>query len=126
MNSFAQDRERAEAALPDAASQLFTASDAVAATEVTPAIEADWLKRPEAVVLATFAVLVVLWQFYLNLLDEASADVGLSGSELAQRLGVSYSTIQRRKRRQDFAQWSGNLDPDCLSWQYHNGRFSPQ
>lgn len=112
------------------ASQPFVVPDQeptiVTDVDVSPPLDPDWLKRPEAVVLATFAVLLVLWQFYLDLLDEASADEGLSGTELARRLGVSYSTIQRRKLRQDFAQWSSNLDPDRLSWQYENGRFSPQ
>ncbi len=124
MNSFTQNPERAE---ESESSQPFTAStDEAVITEVTPALDPDWLKRPEAVVLATFVVLIVLWQLYLDLLDEASADEGLSGIELARRLGVSYSTIQRRKRREDFAQWSSNLDPDRLSWEYQNGRFSPQ
>jgi hypothetical protein len=126
MNSFAQDYQRAE---DSESSQPFTAStDEAVATEVevTPTLDPDWLKRPEAVVLAAFVVLIVLWQLYTDLLDEASADEGLSGIELARRLGVSYSTIQRRKRREDFAQWSSNIDPDRLSWEYQNGRFSPQ
>ncbi|NEQ23592.1 MAG: winged helix-turn-helix domain-containing protein [Microcoleus sp. SIO2G3] len=126
MNSFAQDQEGAEAAIASQPLPALLERAIAAEVDHAPALDPDWLKRPEAVVLATFAVLLVLWQLYQELLDEAGADAGLSGIELARRLGVSYSTVQRRKLREDFAQWSRNLDPDRLSWTYKNRRFFPQ
>lgn len=89
------------------------------------AIDSDWLERPEALVLIVFASLFILWQVYLDLLEEADSE-GFSNRKLAQRLGVSYSTIIRRKEREDFSTWSQNLDPDGIAWVYADGKFVPQ
>lgn len=85
------------------------------------------LERPEAVALLTVALFLLLWQAYLDILDELDPpDPSLSGRKLARRLGVDSSTISRRKERVDFSQWSQSLDPDGIPWGYRdNGRFMP-
>jgi hypothetical protein len=85
----------------------------------------DWLKKPEAVVLVAFAFLVIIWQAYLDLSEAAGSEEFLSGKKLAERLGVSYSTVNRRKYQEDFGTWSRKLDPDSISWAYNKGRFLP-
>lgn len=97
----------------------------LALPDFSQAIGSDWLDRPEAVVLIVFASLVILWQVYLDLLEEADAD-SFSSKKLAQRLGVSFSTVSRRKTREDFSAWSQSLDPDGIAWVYREGRFVPQ
>lgn len=87
---------------------------------------AEWLQRPEAVIYVVFAVIVTLWQLYLDIVAAESADDPLSGRRLARRLGVNSSTISRRKERPDFVLWSQDLDPDGVGWRYENGFFVPQ
>lgn len=86
---------------------------------------AEWLNRPEALIFIIFAVLVTLWQFYIDLMDEETDGSALSGRTLARRLGVNSSTISRRKEREDFSQWTQDLDPDGIAWMYCEGRFVP-
>jgi hypothetical protein len=85
----------------------------------------DWLKKPEAVVLVAFAFLIIIWQAYLDLSEAAGSEEFLSGKKLAERLGVSYSTVNRRKYQEDFGTWSRKLDPDRIGWAYNKGRFLP-
>jgi hypothetical protein len=86
----------------------------------------DFLKRPEAVVLLLFVSVVMLWQLYLDLVEEnGDPNKSLSGRELAQRLGVNNSTISRKKDRDDFPEWSQDLDPDGIAWSYQAGVFVP-
>ncbi len=88
------------------------------------AVDADdnWMRRPEAAILVIFALLVGVWQLYLDL---AEGDGSLSGVKLSKRLGVSPSTISRRKRLANFPVWSQTIDPDGISWRYRSGRFLP-
>lgn len=86
----------------------------------------DWLQRPEAVILIIFASLFLLWDFYLDLVGEIDGDRPLSAQELSRRLGVTSSTISRRKERFNFSEWSQDLDPDGVAWIYQDGLFLPQ
>ncbi|NJN88502.1 MAG: hypothetical protein HC881_22210 [Leptolyngbyaceae cyanobacterium SL_7_1] len=92
----------------------------------TPASLPDWLQRPEAVVLIIFASLVLLWDLYLDLIGDVESDRPLSAQELSRRLGVTSSTISRRKERLNFTEWSQDLDPDGIGWSYRDGLFFPQ
>jgi hypothetical protein len=85
------------------------------------------LRRPEAVVLLLFVSMVILWQAYLDLTesDWEESDVALSSSALAKRLGVSRSTIYRRKNKADFSVWTQTLDPDGIAWMYVMPKFVP-
>ncbi|MGB7444665.1 MAG: hypothetical protein WA919_26660 [Coleofasciculaceae cyanobacterium] len=51
----------------------------------------------------------------------------LTQADLARRLGVSSSTIGKRKSKPDFRQWSIDKDPDSIPWRYDEKtkRFSP-
>lgn len=51
----------------------------------------------------------------------------LSGNQLAKRLGVSESTVRRRKDKPDFSEWSKSLDSDGIAWNYYQDsqQFSP-
>ncbi|MBD2461133.1 hypothetical protein H6G89_08765 [Oscillatoria sp. FACHB-1407] len=83
----------------------------------------DWLRRPEAIVLIIFVSVLMLWQMYLDLIDDIDIEKPVTGSELARRLGVNSSTISRRKERADFPAWSQDLDPDGIAWVYQDGMF---
>lgn len=85
------------------------------------------LRRPEAVVLLLFVSMLILWQAYLDLTesDWEESDVVLSSSALAKRLGVSRSTIYRRKNKADFSVWTQTLDPDSIAWMYVMPQFVP-
>ena len=61
---------------------------------------------------------------------------GITGAELAQRLGVDGGTISRQSKKGNFAEWSrlpqaektkGNKlpDPDGLSWERRGDRYFP-
>lgn len=84
------------------------------------------MRRPEVVVLLLFVLVLILWQTYLSIIEGAAPEGSLNGRELARRLAVSYSTISRRKHREDFSQWSQALDPDGITWVYTEGVFVPQ
>lgn len=43
---------------------------------------------------------------------------GISQRKLADRLNVDPETIARHKQKDDFEQWSSELDPDGLGWRY--------
>ncbi|MFM7424429.1 MAG: hypothetical protein ACKO7W_05445 [Elainella sp.] len=85
----------------------------------------DLLKRPEAVVLLIFAALFVLWDTYLDLLDEAGSTT-LSSRQLAQRLGTTAKILRLRKRQPDFSEWTRRLDPDGIAWIYQGGIYAPR
>lgn len=88
--------------------------------------ESPILRRPEAVVLILFVLVLILWQTYQAIIESAAPEGSLNGRELARRLSVSYSTISRRKNREDFCVWSQTLDPDGITWVYTDGVFVPQ
>lgn len=85
----------------------------------------SWLQKPEALVLVLFSVVFVLWQAYISLLDEVAPQGSLSNRALAERLGVSPTTLRQRRAAEDFPQWSQALDPDGISWAYQKGVFVP-
>ncbi len=85
----------------------------------------DLLKRPEAVVLLLFAALFVMWDTYLDLLDEAGSTT-LSSRQLAQRLGTTAKILRLRKRQPDFSEWTRRLDPDGIAWSYQGGIYAPR
>jgi hypothetical protein len=89
-------------------------------------VDSPILRKPEVVVLLLFVLVLILWQTYLSILEGAAPEGSLNGRELARRLSVSYSTISRRKHRDDFSQWSQALDPDGITWVYTEGVFVPQ
>jgi hypothetical protein len=84
-----------------------------------------FLRRPEAVILIIFVSMIMLWQFYLDLLESVES-TSLSGRELAERLGTNQSTISRRKDQEDFGEWTQTLDPDGIAWIYQNPSFVPK
>lgn len=81
----------------------------------------DYLKRPEAIVFILFTTLFVFWEAYLSLLDEFAPETSLSCRQLSQRLGVSKSTVRKRKRQAGFSEWSKSLDPESMAWIYQGG-----
>jgi hypothetical protein len=105
---------------PNPAELLFADGDGV--DEAT----SNLLQRPESVVLLLFVSIVLLWEFYLDLIDAGNTDGPLSGRGLARRLGVNSSTISRRKDRPDFTAWTKDLDPDGIAWSYEDGLFMPK
>lgn len=56
-----------------------------------------------------------------------AVDLFLTQKELATRLNVHASTISKRKTKPDFSQWSGQKDPESVSWKYikEQRRFLP-
>lgn len=89
---------------------------------LTEASEApDYLKRPEAIVFIFLSTLYVVWDVYLSLLDEFAPETSLSCRQLSQRLGVSKSTVRKRKRQAGFSEWSKSLDPEGIAWRYQSG-----
>jgi hypothetical protein len=87
----------------------------------------DFLKRPESVVFIFFTTLFVFWEAYLSLLNELAPATSLSCRQLSERLGVSKSTVRKRKRQPGFGDWSKSLDPDGIAWVYETGGlYRPQ
>ncbi|MEM9449230.1 MAG: hypothetical protein AAGA75_11935 [Cyanobacteria bacterium P01_E01_bin.6] len=84
------------------------------------------MQRPEALVIVLFAIVLYIWQIYTSLATTAAPEGSVSGHELANRLGVSHSTISRRKLQADFSSWSASQDPDGIAWAYSDGTFVPQ
>ena len=80
----------------------------------------DLLKRPEAVIFILLAALFVLWDTYMDLLDEAGSTT-LSTRQLAQRLGTTAKILRLRKRQPNFSDWTRSLDPDGVAWVYSSG-----
>lgn len=88
-------------------------------------LPSDWVNQPEALIYLAFIALLTFWQAYLVLTQEADAENFLSNRGLAQRLGVSYSTISRRRSQEDFTEWSRSRDPDGVGWIYGDRKFLP-
>lgn len=55
----------------------------------------------------------------------ASVSGALSGRSLAKRLGVHPKTINTKRERLDFTQWTRDRDPEGKAWQYREGMFHP-
>ncbi len=83
------------------------------------------LKRPEAVIFILIATLFVVWDAYLSLLDE-SESTALSSRQLAQRLGTTPKILRLRKHQPNFSEWTQQLDPDGLAWEYAGGVYMPR
>jgi hypothetical protein len=84
------------------------------------------LNRPEAVVFILIATLLVLWDTYLELLDEVGS-ASLSARQLARRLGTTQKVIRSRKRLDGFSEWTKTLDPEGIAWAYTpGGIYTPQ
>lgn len=117
--------------MQDEANLLRTSAEAPAnpesaADKPQPEYEAHvLLQRPESAVLIVFAVLFLLWDVYVAILEETAPANSLSGRALVHRLAVDPSTISRRKHREDFSAWTQNLDPEKIAWVYQAGRFLP-
>ncbi len=85
-----------------------------------------FLQRPELVALLAFAIVLVLWDSYLEWMGEIDTSQPLTGVKLARRLGVSASTLSKFKYRANFSEWSRDLDPAGIAWSYENKLFVPQ
>lgn len=85
----------------------------------------DLLKRPEAAILIIFALMVALWDIYVDLIEDPDADRPLTQRELGRRLGIHSSTISRRKDREDFSLWTQDLDPEGIAWMPQGEGFVP-
>lgn len=86
-----------------------------------PSEAPDYLKRPEAIVFILVTTVFVFWKAYLSLLNELAPESSLSCRQLSQRLGVSKSTVRKRKRQAGFGDWSKSLDPEGIAWSYQSG-----
>lgn len=111
---------------PQVAEALDQSPDSSTSAEGISPQEETLLQRPESVILLIFVSIFMIWQLYVDLMEEVAPEGSLSGRALAQRLNVSRSTISRRKEREDFGDWSQQLDPDEIAWVYRNGAFYPQ
>jgi hypothetical protein len=85
-----------------------------------------FLQRPELVALLAFAVILVLWDAYIEWMGEIDATQPLTGVKLAKRLGVSPSTLSRVRYNANFSDWSRTLDPDGIAWSYEKKLYVPQ
>ncbi len=103
--------------LMDTSSLAQRPTSALAETSEIP----DYLKRPEAIVFIFLTTVLVFWEAYLSLLDELAPPTSLSCRQLSQRLGVSKSTLRKRKRQAGFGEWSKSLDPEGIAWSYQSG-----
>lgn len=84
------------------------------------------LNRPEAVVFILIATLLILWDTYIELMDEVGS-ASLSAQQLARRLGTTQKVIRSRKRLSDFSEWTKTLDPEGIAWVYNpGGVYTPQ
>lgn len=92
------------------------------ASEITPA---QAMQTPAAIALVAFAFVAALWQTYATWMQGTLPSGALSGRKLARRLGVSSSTIQRRKNQADFSTWTQSLDSEGITWVYEQGIFVP-
>lgn len=52
-----------------------------------------------------------------------AAPKSLTQADLARRLKTSSPTLNRRRSRSDFAQWSRTLDPDGVGWEYRRKQW---
>lgn len=111
---------------------LFSPSEPIASLEpLEPLIAADdtpdVLKRPESVFVLFFVSIFMFWEAYVTLLNEEETKPKklLSTSQLARRLKTSKSLIRRRKRLDDFSEWTRSLDPDGIAWIYGRGVYLP-
>lgn len=78
------------------------------------------LNRPEAVVFILIAMLIVLWDTYLELVDEVGS-TSLSARQLSRRLGTTQKLIRSYKRQPNFSEWTQQLDPEGIAWVYSPG-----
>jgi hypothetical protein len=92
----------------------------VAQDEWNPSLHAV-LQRPEIVAMVAIALMLVVWDAYIEWMAEEAQF--LSGRQLALRLGVSSSTISRYKERLNFSEWSQTLDPEGIAWIYTGKAF---
>lgn len=120
-------------ATTDTPSTLSTAERSLEPSAIAATPTEQWepslyafFQRPELVALLAFAVLLVLWDSYMEWMGEIDTAQPLTGVKLARRLGVSASTLSRFKERTNFSDWSRDLDPDGIAWSYENKLFVPQ
>jgi len=116
--------QSSEPPMPDTTDLSVPAASSPQELEFPFDADAELLKRPESVVLVLFVTLLMFWQLYLDL-AEGSDSEAISTSKLADRLGVSSSTIRRRKYREDFADWTRSRDPEGKAWMAWGSRFLP-
>jgi hypothetical protein len=116
--------QSSEPPMPDTTDPLVPADSSPQELKLPFDPDAELLKRPESVVLVLFVTLLMFWQLYLDL-AEGSDSEAIPTSKLADRLGVSRSTIRRRKYREDFADWTRSRDPEGKAWMAWGSRFLP-
>jgi len=119
---------------PELAENSTSPEVSVARPTTQSAPNSDWdgdlkilFQKPEMVALIAFALILVLWDSYLEWMNEVEVTTEpLSGVRLARRLGVSTSTLRRFRERENFDDWSRELDPDGIAWKYENQVFVPK
>ncbi|NJL41077.1 MAG: hypothetical protein HC840_20535 [Leptolyngbyaceae cyanobacterium RM2_2_4] len=124
-SDLSSDQVQAIAPQPPVTQEPTNGDIAPASTDTAIQETQNLLRRPEAVVLVLFVSVVLLWQLYLALVEEVAPEGYLSSYQLAQRLGVSASTVRRRKIRDDFSTWTQSLDPEGIAWAYSSGAYVP-
>jgi hypothetical protein len=64
-----------------------------------------------------------LWERLTLVLQQAVAPLSepYATKALAQRLGVPFQTLNWRRNRVDFAEWSRSKDPQSIGWRYDAG-----
>lgn len=60
-------------------------------------------------------------------LNDAISERGITGTQLAERIAVSSSTISRKRSQADFQHWTQIRDPFNIAWEYRTStcRFHP-
>lgn len=102
-------------------------NSSVLASSVVVEEQTDLLKRPESVFFLLFISIFLFWDTYLELLDDPlfSSPTVLSASNLSRRLRVSKKVIRRKKREENFSEWTRTIDPDGIAWMYRKGSYLP-
>lgn len=115
------------AAYPPASVSAPPGPSSAIATVEEPDISLQTLfKRPEMVALVAFALMLVLWDSYLEWVEDPDPHKPLSSGKLARRLGVKPKTLRRYQHRPNFTAWSQDLDPDGIAWVYEGPLFVPR
>ena len=85
----------------------------------------DMFKRPEAVAFIIFCSLVLFWDAYLTVLEQAQP-AQLTSGQLAHRLKTTRSAVRSMRSRDYFSEWTRSHDPDQIAWIYQRGWYVPK
>jgi hypothetical protein len=90
------------------------------ARQLDEGISIEVLQKPKVNILSHSVPPVSPGQLELLPVAATSQDgTGITGRALARRLGVSSGTLQARKGREDFPDWSCSRDSEGVEWSYN-------